>query len=150
MKNLFLHSLLMTSLAVGGGVVAAQAQTATQQPDQTLQTAPQGGQYHQRHAANPQRETKMLTKRLGLSSDQAAQVEPILADRAQRMTALDSAQSDPASTRAQRRTIMQDTKQKLDAVLTPAQQQELAQMHHGHGKHGDSQQQAAPSPSPSL
>ena len=66
------------------------------------------------------------------------------------MAALDSAQGDPASTREQRRTIMQDSKQKLDAVLTPAQQQELAQMHHGHGKHGDGQQQAAPSPSPSL
>ena len=150
MKNLFLHSVLMASLAVGGGVAAAQAQTATQQPDQTQQAAPQGGQYHHRHAPNPQRETKMLTRRLGLSSDQAAQVEPILADRAQRMEALSSTQSDPASMKAERRTIMQDTKQKLDAVLTPAQQQEMAQMRHGHGRHGDGQQQTAPSTSPSL
>ena len=149
MKNLFLHSVLMASLAVSGGVAAAQAQTATQQPDQTQQTTPQGGQYHHRHAQNPQRETKMLTRRLGLSSDQAAQVEPILADRAQRMDALNSTQSDPASMKQQRRTIMQDTKQKLDAVLTPAQQQEMAQMHHGHGRHGEGQP-TAPSTSPSL
>ena len=148
MKNLFLHSVLMASLAVGGGVAAAQ--TATQQPDQTQQAAPQGGQYHHRHAPNPQRETRMLTKRLGLSSDQAAQVEPILADRAQRMEALNSTQGDPASVKEQRRAIMQDTKQKLDAVLTPAQQQEMAQMHRGHGRHGEGQQQAAPSTTPSL
>ena len=150
MKNLFLHTALMASLAVGGGVAAAQAQTATQQPDQTQQAAPQGGQYHHRHAPNPQRETKMLTKRLGLSSDQAAQVEPILADRAQRMEALNSTQGDPASMKQQRRAIMQDTKQKLDAVLTPQQQQEMAQMHRGHGRHGEGQQQAAPSTIPSL
>ena len=149
MKNLFTHSVLMASLALGGGLLAAQAQTATQQPDQTQQAASQSGQYH-RHTPNPQRETKMLTKRLGLSSDQAAQVEPILADRAQRMEALDSSQGDPASMKQQRRAIMQDTKQKLDAVLTPAQQQEMAQMHRGHGKHGDGQQQTAPSTSPSL
>ncbi len=150
MKKLFLHSVLMASIAISGGVIAAQAQTATQQPDQTQQAAPQGGQYHHRHAPNPERETRMLTKRLGLSSDQAAQVEPILADRAQRMEALSSTQSDPASMKQQRRAIMQDTKQKLDAVLTPAQQQEMAQMRHGHGKHGDGQQQTAPSPSSSL
>ena len=150
MKNLFTHSVLMASLAVGGGALAAQAQTAAQQPDQTQQAAPQGGHSTHRHAPNPQRETKMLTKRLGLSADQAAQVEPILADRAQRMEALTSAQGDPASMKAQRRSIMEDTRQKLDAVLTPAQQQELAQMHHGHGRHGDGQPQAAPSPSPSV
>ena len=150
MKNLFLHSVLMASLAGVGAVATAQAQTTTQQPDQAQQAAPQGGQYHHRHAPNPQRETKMLTKKLGLSADQAAQVEPILADRAQRMEALSSTQGDPASMKTQRRTIMQDTKQKLDAVLTPAQQQEMAQMHHGHGRHGDSQQQTAPSTSPSL
>ena len=150
MKNLFLHSVLMASLAVGGGVAAAQAQAATEQPDQAQQAAPQDNQYHHRHAPNPQRETKMLTKRLGLSSDQAAQVEPILADRAQRMEALSSTQGDPASMKQQRRAIMQDTKQKLDAVLTPAQQQEMAQMRRGHGKHGDGQQQTAPSTSPSL
>ena len=150
MKKLFTHSVLTLSLVVGAGVLAAQAQTAPQQPDQTQQAALQGEWHGHRHAANPQRETKMLTRRLGLSADQASQVEPILADRAQRMAALNSAQGDPASTRAQRRAIMQDTKQKLDAVLTPAQQQEMAQMRHGHGKHGDGQQQAAPSPSPSL
>lgn len=150
MKNLFAHSALILSLTVGGGVLAAQAQSTTP-PDQAQQAAPQGDWGHgHRHAPNPQRETRMLTKRLGLSADQAAQVEPILADRAQRMEALTSAQADPASVRAQRRTIMQDTKQKLDAVLTPAQQQEMAQMHHGHGKHGDGPSQAAPSTSPSL
>lgn len=148
MKHLLTHAVLTVSLAVGG--FAAQGQAATQQSDQTQQAAPQGGQYHHRHAPNPQRETKMLTRRLGLSSDQAAQVEPILVDRAQRMEALTSSQTDPASMKAQRRTIMQDTKQKLDAVLTPAQQQEMAQLHHGHGRHGDNQPQAAPSTSPSL
>ena len=150
MKHLFTHSVLMVSLAMGGGLLTVQAHTATQQPDQTQQAAPQDGQYHHRHALNPQRETKMLTKRLGLSADQAAQVEPILAERAQKIAALSSTQSDPASMKAQRHSIMEDTKQKLDAVLTPAQQQEMAQMHHGHGRHGEGQQPTAPSTSPSL
>ena len=151
MKKLFRHSVLMASLAGVGALATAQAQTATQQPDQAQQAAPQaGGQYHHRHAPNPQRETKMLTRRLGLSSDQAAQVEPILADRAQRMESLSSTQGDPSSMKTQRHAIMVDTMQKLDAVLTPAQQQERAQMRHGHGRHGDDSRQTAPSPSPSL
>ena len=143
MKNLLTHSVLIASLVVSCGFLAAQAQTSIQQPDQTQQAAPQ----RHRHAPDPQRETKMMTRRLGLSQEQAAQVEPILADRAQRMAALHSSQTDPATMKEQRHAILQDTKQKLDAVLTPAQQQELAQMHHEHGRHGEGQQ-TAPRPHP--
>ncbi len=168
MKHLFTHSVWMASLVVSGSLLTAQAQTATQQPDQTQQNqaqqgsaqggsaqggSAQGGQYHHRHGMNPERETKMLTRQLGLSTDQASQVEPILAERAQKMAALKSAsgtQTDSASLHEQRRAILQETKQKLDAVLTPAQQQQLAQMHHDHEKHGQGQQQTAPSTSPSL
>ena len=163
MKQLFTHTVLMVSLTMGGALLTAQAQTATQQPDQTRQNqaqqgstqdgSAQNGHNHHRHAPNPERETKMLTRQLGLSTDQAAQVEPILAERAQKLEALKSAsgtQTDSASLHDQRRAIMQETKQKLDTVLTPAQQQQLAQMHHGHEKHGQDQQQTAPSTSPSL
>ncbi len=157
MKNQLTQSVWMASLTMSGVLLTAQAQPAaqtqpaTQAPDQTQQAAPQDGQHHHHgHTPNPQHETKWLTKRLGLSAEQAAQVEPILAERAQKLAALKSAsgtQTDSASLHDQHRAIQQQTEQKLDTVLTPAQQQELAQMHHGHGKHGEGQQPTAPSPS---
>ena len=112
----------------------------TQAPD-SGQTQEQHGQWRH-HEPNPEFETKMLTKRLNLSSDQAAQVEPILAAQHESLKALKPAAGTTPDFKVmheQRKAIMEDTKQKLDAVLTPEQQQQLAKMHqHGaHGQHGD-------------
>ncbi len=147
MQNLVKTSLAILALVVGG--TAAHAQT-----DQTQPSTPHG--QSRRHAPNPERETRMLTRRLSLTPEQAAAVEPILADRAQKMEALKpaaGAEPDFQAMHARRKAIMEDSKAKLDAVLTDTQKQQLASMHeHGpRGHRGDwNKNGSAPSPSPAA
>jgi periplasmic protein CpxP/Spy len=100
-------------------------------------TPPQDGQYphHFRHQPNPQQEAAHIAKRLSLTPQQEAQLEPILAEREQKMQAL--RQSEDSITAAQmfqqRREIMKSTEQQLAGVLTPEQMQEMRRFHHGPG-----------------
>ena len=133
-KSTWKSACLMVALAVGsGGFGYAQSVAAT--------TAPSGKQAGQamreRHHPDPARQTAMLTKRLSLTPEQAAQVEPILANRQQQMEALHaSAPADPKAMHQQMRAIMQDTEGKLNAVFTEQQRTEFAVMkarrHEGH------------------
>jgi Spy/CpxP family protein refolding chaperone len=134
MQHFVKSSLLILALGVGSATFA-------QAPDQTQQTAPPAMHHHQ---PNPAREARMLAKKLGLTADQTAQITPILADRQQRMQALMSNTSlDPKSMHQQRRAIRMDTQQKLNAVLTPAQQQQLAALRAAH-RHAGKQPTSAP------
>ncbi len=102
----------------------------------------------QTHKSDPIRETKRLSKELSLTPDQQSQIGLILADRQQRIAALSAdTTSDPKSLRKQRKAIMMDTQQKISAILTPAQQQQLATLksEHRHGKRG-TQPPTAPPP----
>jgi Spy/CpxP family protein refolding chaperone len=81
----------------------------------------------------------MLTKRLGLSESQSASVQQIFADQHAQMEALKPAegtQPDFKALHEQHKALMEQTKQKLDAVLTPEQQQKLAEMHKHRGPGG--------------
>jgi Spy/CpxP family protein refolding chaperone len=81
----------------------------------------------------------MLTKRLSLTPEQAAQVEPILTASHESLKALkpaEGAKPDFKALREQRKAIEEDTKQKLDAVLTPEQQEKFAKMHDHFGHPG--------------
>jgi protein CpxP len=137
---------MVLALALAGSVsVYAQA---TQTPDSS-QTQGEHRQWHH-HQPNPQMETRMLTKRLNLTADQAAQVEPILASQQESMKALmptDGTKPDFQALHAQRKAIMEQTQQKLATVLTPEQQQQLANMHHGPHGHGEWAPKAGSSPS---
>jgi protein CpxP len=119
--------ILSTSLALALSGALAFAQ----QPDAA--TAPTTAKTHQ-HARNPQREAARLSKKLNLSSDQTAKLEPILADRDQKIAAL---KSDPTITpmiaQKQMHAIHQQTRQQLATILTPDQIQQLKSRHHGHG-----------------
>jgi Spy/CpxP family protein refolding chaperone len=119
MRHFLKTSLLIVSLGLGVTLFAhAQA-------PQTPQAAAPATAPH--HEPNPAHQAKALAKKLGLSADQTAQVTPILADRDQRVQALMSNTAlDPKSMRQQRRAIAMDTDQKLNAILTPAQQQQYA------------------------
>ena len=103
--------LLSTSLALAlsSTVIFAQQETAPPPP----------AKHH--HGHNPQRETARLTKKLNLTAEQSAKLEPILADRDQKITALhnDTAIS-PMVAKQQMRAIHQQTKQQLATVLTPS------------------------------
>jgi protein CpxP len=131
MKRLFLS----TSLALALSSTLAFAQ-------QTTTPAPAA----KRHAHNPQRETARLTKKLNLTADQSAKLEPILAARDQKIAALTNDTSiSPEAMKQQMRTIRQQTRQQLATVLTPDQMQQLHSMRHGNGR---GQQQQSPPTTP--
>jgi protein CpxP len=134
MQHFVKSILLILALGVGSAAFA-------QAPDQSPQTPPPAAHHRQ---PNPAHEAKALSKKLGLTADQTAQIEPILADRQQRMQALMSNTSlDPKSMHQQRRAIMTDSQQKLNAVLTPAQQQQFAALRASH-RHAGQQPSSAP------
>jgi periplasmic protein CpxP/Spy len=127
--------LLTTSLALAlsGSLVFAQQQDAAPAPV-----------HH--HARNPQREAARLSKKLNLSSDQAAKIEPILAERDEKIAALkNDATSSPVVMQQQMKAIHQHTRQQLATVLTPEQ---LQQIKTRHGRNAPSQPQSEPQSQP--
>ncbi len=143
MKRILLSTAL--ALVLSGTLALAQS---TESP---ATTTPTGGKHFHQHHHNPQREAAMLSKKLNLSSDQTAKLEPILADRDQKMTAIWSNTSlTPDEKKQQMRAIHQSTKQQLSTVLTPDQLEQLKALRHHRG--GPNQPQATPqaTPAPGL
>jgi protein CpxP len=133
MKRLLLSTSL--ALALSTGLAVAQQPDAAPAPTTKV---------HQR-ANNPQREAARLSKRLNLTSDQMAKLEPILVNRDQKLAALknDSTIS-PVVMQQQMRALHQQTRQQLTAMLTPDQLQQIKSRHHGHG----APSQTPPQPNP--
>lgn len=130
--------LLSTSLALAlSGTLAFAQQPDTAAAPTTVKT------HH--HARDPQREAARLSKKLNLSSDQTAKLEPILADSDQKIAAL---KSDPTITpmiaQKQMHAIHQQTRQQLTAILTPDQIQQLKSRHHGHSSPAQTPPQTNP------
>lgn len=140
MKRNVMTAVFAVSLTVPFAGLAAYAQAATDGAAQA-QTQNAGPHEHGRHERDPHKMAMHLSKKLGLNADQAAKLEPILADRQQKMMAL---KSDTSMTREQRHTQMQaiqkGTQEQLAGVLTPDQMEKMkGMMHHGHrgGDHAD-------------
>jgi periplasmic protein CpxP/Spy len=130
MKRLLLSTSL--ALALSGTLVFAQ---------QTAPPAPTA----KHHTHNPQHETAKLTKKLNLSADQSAKLEPILADRDQKIAALTSDTSiTPMIMKKQMHAIHQQTREQLATVLTPDQLQQMKSLHHGRGVPPQAQPQTSP------
>jgi protein CpxP len=130
MKRLLLSTSL--ALVLTGSLAFAQQQDAT---------PARAAKHH--HAHNPQREAAKLSKKLNLSPEQTAKLEPILADREQKIAALRADTSlSPDQRRQQFRSIHESTKTQLAGVLTPDQLQQLRTMRHGHDR--GQQQPSAP------
>ena len=128
------------ALALSGTFVFAQ------QPDAS--TAPTSAKTHH-HARSPQSEAAHLSKQLNLSSDQTAKLEPILADRDQKIAALKSDTTiTPMIAQKQMHAIRQQTRQQFAAILTPDQMQQLKSRHHGHD--APTQNQAPTNPQAGL
>src|SRR5260370_31876414 len=73
------------------------------------------------HAHNPQREAAKLSKKLNLSADQTAKLEPILADRDNKIATLTNDTTiSPAVMKHPMRAIRHHTRHHLATVLTPA------------------------------
>ncbi|MEP6897101.1 MAG: hypothetical protein ABI870_01105 [Rhodanobacter sp.] len=100
---------------------------------QPLQDAAAGGdsmsQKATRPAPDPQRQAARLARKLQLSADQRAKIEPILQDRAQQLEQLraDSSLSERDRHRRQRE-LMQDSNTRLLDVLNDTQKQQFQQM----------------------
>lgn len=132
--------LLSTSLALAlsSGLVFAQQQDA----------APPLTARRHAHTHNPQREAAKLSKRLNLSSDQTAKLEPILADRDQKIAALNSDTTiSPMIAKKQMHAIHQQTRQQLATILTPDQMQQR-KSHHSHGVPAQTSPQPQPPANP--
>jgi protein CpxP len=138
------RTILNTSLALflSAGLVAHAQQTPAA-PDSTQQ--PSAAWHHHRHPS-PQREAAMLSRRLNLTPDQTSRLEPILADRDQKLATLKSNTAlSEQDFKQQRHAIQADTMQQFQSVLTPEQLDQMKAMHH-RGPRGQNQNQPAPAP----
>lgn len=126
MRNSFIALALGSLLACG--IAAAPAQDNPQSQDG-------GHRGRGRDGMNPDRELERLTQQLGLSSDQQAQIRPILVDRQQKMQALMQNQSLSEQDRHQQmRGIAEASRAGIKAVLTDEQKQKFdAMREHGRG-----------------
>jgi periplasmic protein CpxP/Spy len=134
MKRFILSTSL--ALALSGTLIFAQQPDAPQTPAPAVKT------HH--HAHNPQREAAKLSEELNLSSDQAAKLEPILADRDQKLAALNNSTSSPLVMKQQMKAIHQQTMQQFATVLSPDQLQQMKSRHHSRGIPAQTQPQPNP------
>jgi len=97
------------------------------------------------HAApDPQKQTTRLSRKLQLTPDQAAKIEPILQSRQQQVQQLRGDTSlSPHDLHQKMRAIRQDTDSQIQAILTDSQRQGYQQMQqaamqkHRDGKQGE-------------
>jgi len=120
MKRILIPAALAVALC-GGLAVAQQAETRHKQHD-------------------PHKIVAKMSQKLNLSADQTARLEPVIAARQQKISALMADTSlTPDARRQQFRAIHQDSEKQLAGILTPDQLQQLKSMHHGHGRRGQNQ-----------
>jgi hypothetical protein len=132
---------MLLGAVLSTGVVMAQAPDQNQ-PSSAAQAA--GTNNAQTHRApNPDRMAKHLGKKLGLSKDQVAQIKPVFEDRTEKMQALRVDTSLSTQDRhAKAHEIMQDSKNKIEAVLNDTQKQQFEQMLQERRAHHKGQPQA--------
>ena len=133
MKNqlcrLAISGLLATGLTLcSAAAFAQQDNAAAPTPDAS---APQQGGGHGQwggHQQSPDEQVARMTKRYNLSSDQQAQIKPILANQQQQMQAL---RQDSSLSRedkmAKVKSIRDDSSAKIQAFLNDGQKQKFAQ-----------------------
>jgi hypothetical protein len=128
------------AITLSASLAFAQAQSPNQTQDQTqsqvgispdaAQSTPAAApaQQDQRRAPDPARMAKHLGKQLGLTRDQVAQIQPILANRQQQLAGLRDGTMAPKDRRAKMRGIVQDSQTQIEALLTDSQKQQYEQM----------------------
>jgi len=101
---------------------------------------------HGRGRMDAEGQLKHLTEALDLTTDQQAQIKPILAARDQQRQQIFADQSLAEADRHTKMKAMQDaTKGKIEAVLTDAQKQKFEAMHE-HEHHGGARGGSNPAP----
>ena len=120
---------ILLGALLSAGTLLAQAPDANQTPSvNATQSAPAQMENHQR-TFDPAKQAAHLGKKLGLSGDQVSQITPILADRQQQMQNLRADTSLSRSDRhAKAKSIFEDSKSKIEALLNDTQKQQFEQM----------------------
>ncbi len=127
--NYTTKATIILGALLSAGMVLAQSPGSNQAPAANApQAAPaQSGDSHR--TFDPGRQAMHLGKRLSLTSDQVAQIKPILADRFQQMQNLRADTSLTEQDRhAKARAIMQDSNSKIESVLNDTEKQQYEQM----------------------
>jgi hypothetical protein len=145
--RIFTPSALLSFVLVSGltgNILLAQDQA---QPGAAVSSAPSAAPSAQPHKApNPDHQAKRLAKKLGLSSGQEAQIEPILADRDQQVQSLRSNSTlAPQDRRTQMQGIVRDSDRKIEAILNDTQKQQYEQLKQERRAKRQQEQSAAPS-----
>ena len=131
MKNqiyrIALSGLLATGLTLGSA--AAFAQQDNSAPNPTAQQPANGqGQWGGHKRMTPDEQVAHMAKRYSLTSDQQAQIKPILADQQQQVQALrEDATLSKEDKKAKIQSIHADSTNKIQAVLNDTQKQKFAQ-----------------------
>ncbi len=119
------RNLLLTACLLACGLTAPLALHGSilqDSPQQDAQPAQSGNEASARMI-------DVLAQKLALSDDQKNQIEPILSDRRAKLGAL---RQDTSTRRFKKmreaKKIMQDSDKKINAILTPDQQKEYAQL----------------------
>lgn len=121
MKRRIFTLALSTLFGLGAAIAAPQTQdqSGTQQSSQPAE----------RHQPDPNRQMRMLTKRLNLTSDQQNQILPILTSRNDQMQSIrGDASLSPQDRRAKMRAIREDADAKVRALLTADQKKAYDEM----------------------
>lgn len=118
---------LILGALLSAGLVLAQAPATNQTP---AANAPQTAPARQGHRNfDPNQQAVRLSKRLGLSDDQAAQIKPILANRFEQMQTLRADTSLSEQDRhAKVRALIEDSNNRIEAVLSDTQKQQFEKM----------------------
>ena len=141
MRNFFTSVALGSALAIGlsGNALLAQDQSAPP-PVSAQSPAPRPA-----HVPNPRHQVKKMATQLGLSPDQVAKIEPILADRDQQVQSLRADTTlAPSDRKAKMHGIRQDSDSRIEAILNDTQKQQYEQIKQAR-KANKHQQTAAPS-----
>ncbi len=127
-KATILLGALLSATIVFAQAPASNPDSSQAPAASAVQSAPsQPGQHHRNF--DPSQFAARLGQRLSLSSDQVAQITPILTARQQQMQTLRADASLSEQDRhTKRHAIMQDTNSKIEAVLTDTQKQQFEQM----------------------
>ena len=133
MKRTLVLSTL--ALALAGGAAFAQQTDAPP-------AAPAHKAHHGKHSS--QAAAQHMKDALGLTDEQTAKLEPILATRQQKTEAVkaDTSLTDDQK-RMQLKQIGKDSRKELEGILTPEQMEKMKSMKHAHPKGGE--QAAEPS-----
>jgi periplasmic protein CpxP/Spy len=133
MKNRVLCLALSSFLGLGAALAAQAPQDQPAAP-----TTQQNG----RRAVDPNRQIQMLAKKLNLTADQQNQILPILTGRQQQMAAIWNDSSLSKQDRHDKiRSIREESKTKIEAVLSADQKQTYEQMlQHQHQHRKDAAQ----------